>query len=183
MNLSHHFLISMPQMADARFRHCVIYLLEHNENGAFGVIINNAVDISFSSLLAQVNIVCRQSVDEATKVLRGGPVDVEHGLVLHPPGPTFSVTHDFGHGVSLSSSPDVLEAIASGEEPREKLIFLGHCGWAPRQLELEIADNAWLTCEANISILFKTRLHERRQSVANLLGIDLSNVVGHSGRA
>lgn len=183
MNLSHHFLVSMPQMVDAEFHNSLIYILEHDAHGAFGVIINNELNISFTSLLTQMDIDINETVSLSTPVLRGGPVDAEHGLVLHAPGRSFSVTHDFPNGVSLSSSPDVLEAIAKGEEPQAHLVLLGHCGWAPGQLELEISGNAWLTCEANTEILFNTTLNNRRQSVASLLGIDLGSVVGHSGRA
>jgi len=183
MNLTHHFLISMPQMQDACFRNSVIYILEHGEQGAFGVIINDALGMEFESLLAQVDIDIINETARSTTVLRGGPVDAGHGLVLHKPGPSFGVTHDFQNGISLSSSRDILEAIALGEEPATYLVVLGHSGWAPGQLEMEVAENAWLTCRANSDILFKTPLHERRQAVATLMGIDLSNVVGDAGHA
>ena len=173
----------MPQMQDACFRNSVIYILDHGEQGAFGVIINDALGMEFESLLAQVDIDIVKESARSTTVLRGGPVDAGHGLVLHEPGPSFGVTHDFQNGISLSSSRDILEAIAQGEEPATYLVVLGHSGWAPGQLEMEVAENAWLTCQANTDILFKTPLHERRQAVANLMGIDLSNVVGDAGHA
>jgi len=108
---------------------------------------------------------------------------VEHGLVLHNPGPRYSVTHDFSGGVSLSSSPDIIVAIANDDAPPEHLVLLGHCGWAPGQLEQEMASNAWLSCEADPQILFNTKISERRDSAAKLLGINLGNMVGHSGHA
>ncbi len=183
MNLTHHFLVSMPQMQDACFRNSVVYVLDHGEQGAFGVIINNALDMDFESLLSQVDIELTDASARNATVLLGGPVDGGHGLVLHEPGPCFNATHDFAQGVSLSSSRDVLEAIARGDEPSTYLVVLGHSGWAPGQLEMEVAANSWLTSQANSDILFRTPLHERRQAVAALIGIDLSNVVGHSGHA
>ncbi|MFK7857485.1 MAG: YqgE/AlgH family protein [Granulosicoccus sp.] len=183
MNLTHHFLISMPQMQDTGFRNSVVYILDHCEQGAFGVIVNAALGMNFESLLSQINIKIDAESARNTTVLRGGPVDEGHGLVLHEPGPSFETTREFAHGVSLSSSRDVLEAIARGEEPSTYLVVLGHSGWAPGQLEMEVAENAWLTCQADTDILFKTPLQNRRQAVASLIGIDMSNVVGHSGHA
>ena len=183
MNLTHHFLVSMPQLQDACFHNSVIYVLDHGEQGAFGVIVNSALGMEFDSLLSQIGITSTSEASRDVTVLRGGPVDEGHGLVLHEPGPQFVATHDFKHGVSLSSSRDVLESIACGEAPSPFLIVLGHSGWAPGQLEMEVADNAWLTCKADTDVLFKSAFHERRQAVAELLGIDLSYVVGHSGHA
>lgn len=183
MNLTHHFLVSMPQMQDACFRNSVIYVLDHGEQGAFGVIVNDALGMDFESLLAQVDIKIEDASATETTVLRGGPVDEGHGLVLHEPGRSFDATHNFEHGVSLSSSRDILEAIAQGDPPSTYLVVLGHSGWAPGQLEMEVAENAWLTCQADTDILFNTPLHERRQAVASLIGVDMSNIVGHSGNA
>lgn len=173
----------MPQMQDGCFRNSVVYVLDHGKQGAFGVIINTALEMEFASLLSQVDITLTDDAAKHTTVLLGGPVDEGHGLVLHHPGPQFEATNDFIQGVSLSSSRDVLEAIACGDEPDNYLVVLGHSGWAPGQLEMEVANNAWLTCPANTDILFKTPIYERRQAAASLIGIDLSNVVGHSGHA
>lgn len=185
MDLTHHFLVSMPQMRDSFFQSSVVYVLEHNDQGAFGVIINDELDMSIESLLSEVDIELRNNEARETIVLRGGPVDQSHGLVLHEAGPSFSATHNFEHGVSLSSSRDILEAIASGGEgePDNFLIVLGHSGWAPGQLEMEVAANAWLTCEADSDIIFKTPAHQRREAAASLIGVNLSSVVGHTGHA
>ncbi|MFK7993743.1 MAG: YqgE/AlgH family protein [Granulosicoccus sp.] len=183
MNLTHHFLVSMPQMQDTCFRNSVVYVLDHGEQGAFGVIVNDALGLNFESLLTQIDITLKDETARKATVLRGGPVDEGHGLVLHEPGLSFGATHDFAHGVSLSSSRDILEAIARGDEPTTYLVVLGHSGWAPGQLEMEVAENAWLTCQADTDILFKTPVDERRQAVASLIGVNMSNVVGHCGNA
>lgn len=183
MNLTNHFLVSMPQMQDTIFRDSVVYVLNHGEHGAFGVIINVYMEITLGSVLSQMDISVVNKDLQAAPVHHGGPVDQTHGLVLHKHGPTFDITHNFEGDVSLSSSRDVLEAIARSDEPHTYLLLLGHAGWAPGQLEMEVAANAWLTCAANTDIMFETPLHERRQAVADLLGFDLSSVVGHFGHA
>jgi len=183
MNLTHHFLLSMPQMHDTDFRDSVVYILDHGEHGAFGVIINQILGMSLEDVFTQMAIHCDDVVINEQDVLRGGPVDEGHGLVLHPPGPTFELTRNFDGGVSLSSSRDVLEALAKGEEPHPYLALLGHSGWAPGQLEMEIASNSWLTLPADTDIIFHTPLKERRQAVGQLLGIDVAQLVGHSGHA
>jgi putative transcriptional regulator len=183
MNLTNHFLLSMPQMHDTDFQNSLVYMLDHGEHGAFGVIINQELGMSLGGVFTQLAIRCEDEAMTESGVLRGGPVDESHGLVLHPPGPKFEITREFDGGVSLSSSRDVLEALARGEPPHSHLILLGHAGWAPGQLELEIAGNAWLTAPANPQIIFHTPLAERRQAVGNLLGINLAQMVGHSGHA
>lgn len=183
MDLTHHFLLSMPQMEDPNFRQSAIYILDHDDRGAWGLVINQGIGMALADVFEQLDITGARAelLDEA--VLCGGPVDQQHGLVLHPPGPSFDSTREFSGGVALSSSRDVLEALAAGEEPRQHLVLLGHAGWAPGQLEQEIADNAWLSCEANPDILFDTALDQRRDAVARLMGIDMHNVVGQSGHA
>ncbi len=183
MNLTHHFLVSMPQMQDSDFRDSLVYILDHGEHGAFGVIVNQELGMDLSSVFSQLSITVSDKTIAEIPVLRGGPVDEGHGLVLHPPGPQFEITRDFAGGVSLSSSRDVLEAIARGESPSRHLIVLGHAGWAPGQLEMEVAENAWLTCDATAEILFDIPVNSRRQAAGDRLGINLAAVVGHAGRA
>ncbi|NND91499.1 MAG: YqgE/AlgH family protein [Granulosicoccus sp.] len=183
MNLTHHFLLSMPQMHDSDFRDSVVYILDHGDHGAFGVIINQELGMTLSGVFAQMAIHCNDETVNEQGILRGGPVDEGHGLVLHAPGPQFESTRDFEGGVSLSTSRDILEALARGDTPHEYLVLLGHAGWAPGQLEMEIANNAWLTSAADTQTIFLTPLAQRRQAVGNLLGIDLAQMVGHSGHA
>lgn len=173
----------MPQLHDSDFKDSLVYILDHSEHGAFGVIINHELGMNLGSVFSQLDIKCSNTSNDNEGVLRGGPVDEGHGLVLHPPGPQFQITRDFEGGVSLSSSRDVLEALASGEAPHNHLVLLGHAGWAPGQLEMEVADNAWLTCDADTNVIFNTPIKERRKAAGNILGIDLLQIVGHSGRA
>ena len=183
VNLTHHFLLSMPQMHDTRFEQSLIYILEHDAEGAWGVVINQTLDMTLQEVFDQLDIATLDSATAAESVYSGGPVDSQHGLVLHRPKISFESTRHFDGGVSLSSSRDVLEALAAGEEPEEHLVLLGHAGWGPGQLEDEVADNAWLTCEADTNIIFNTPVSQMRAAAAGLIGIDLGMVVGQSGRA
>ncbi len=173
----------MPQLRGDEFRNSLVYILDHNEQGAFGVIINQQLGMPLGEVFDQLDIKPTDEQFSTEPVMRGGPVDQDHGLVLHPPGPTFDSTREFNDSVSLSSSRDVLEALASGEEPQVHLVLLGHAGWAPGQLEMEIADNAWLTADADANIIFHTPIADKRDAAAKRLGIDLASVVGHAGHA
>ena len=183
MDLTHHFLLAMPLLEEEHFHRSVVYLLEHGEHGAFGVVVNHTLGMPLGEVLAQLDIETEDPLIAATGVLRGGPVDPGHGLVLHPPGSRFESTRDFDGGVSLSSSRDVLEAIAAGRRPRSYLVLLGHAGWAPGQLEIEIADNAWLSCEADATVLFETPLEARRDAVGGIIGVDPGQISAQAGHA
>ena len=183
MDLTHHFLLAMPLLDEEHFHRSVVYVLEHGERGAFGVVVNHALGMSLGEVLAQLDIETDDADIAATEVLRGGPIDPGHGLVLHPPNARFESTRDFDGGVSLSSSRDVLEALAAGRPPHSHLVLLGHAGWAPGQLEIEIADNAWLSCEADTTVLFETPSTGRRVAAGQLMGVDLDQLAAHAGHA
>lgn len=173
----------MPQLRDSFFDQALIYILEHDKEGAWGVVINQSLDMTLGDVFTQLDIAPFDDQTAAENVLSGGPVDAQHGLVLHRPKISFESTRHFDGGVSLSSSRDVLEALAAGNEPEEHLVLLGHAGWGPGQLEDEMADNAWLNCEAQADIIFSTPISQMRTAVAGLIGIDLNMMVEQSGRA
>lgn len=183
MNLSHHFLLSMPQMEDPNFRHTLTYLVEHGDHGALGFIVNREIGIDLGEVFEQMDLEPGDDVDLHAPVFEGGPVDQEHGLILHPSGPSWNSSKNFGHGITLSSSRDILEDMAAGQGPAQSLVLLGHSGWAPGQLEAELAENAWLTCPADIDIMFNHDVEHRLSAAANLIGIDLLNVVTQTGHA
>ncbi len=173
----------MPQLRDSFFDQALIYILEHDKDGAWGVVINQTLEMSLGEVFSQLDISSTNDRTAAENVLSGGPVDAQHGLVLHRPKISFESTRHFAGGVSLSSSRDVLEALAAGDEPEDHLVLLGHAGWGPGQLENEMADNAWLTCEAQADIIFNTPVSQMRSAVAGLIGIDLNMMVSQSGQA
>jgi len=183
MNLTHHFLVSMPIVTDDYFGQSVIYLVEHNQDGAWGVVANKPVGLDLGEIFNQLDIPCDNESRSKSAVLRGGPVDEQQGIVLHRPGPAFEATKNYAGGVSMSSSKDVLEALAAGNSPDDYRVFLGHAGWEAGQLESEIADNAWLTDPACADQLFDTAPMDLRTTVANSIGVDLNLLSTQTGNA
>lgn len=179
-NLTHHFLIAMPHMADPHFDHSLIYLCEHGAEGAMGLIINQPSDLNLSDLLEQL------APDLATlsdvSVLNGGPVEPERGFVLHGGGRKWESSVDLGP-LTLTTSRDILCDMAQGEGPDNVLITLGYAGWGAGQLEQELADNVWLSCPADHSILFNLPCDQRLAAAARSLGVDWSLLTSQAGHA
>ncbi len=187
MQLVDHFLIAMPTMLDPVFGGTVIYLCEHNANGALGVIINKPTDMTLDILLERIDLTPATMADGAVAapqvILFGGPVQVERGFVLHAPRTPYSSMITVTDAVALTTSKDVLEAVAAGEGPGQILVTLGCAGWSAGQLEQEIADNGWLTVKADPAIMFDLPIEQRFAASMKLLGIDplmLSAVAGHA---
>lgn len=185
MNLTHHFLLSMPQMQDAHFAQSLTYICEHDERGALGVVINRTLEMNFGDILTQMDIVLDNPKIGHREVYDGGPIEPTHGLILHRTAEEQSWlgTHSFGQGICISSSRDILEDIAKGRGPREFLIALGYAGWAAGQLEDELANNAWLTCPADPNIIFSNASKSKLDQAANILGINLSQLSSETGHA
>lgn len=181
--LKHHFLIAMPHMGDPHFAQTVIYLVEHNQHGAMGLVINKASDLTLADVLMQLrpgiepDERCRQ-----VPIFDGGPVHGERGFVLHPQDWSYQATLELGE-LALTTSQDVLLAIADGSGPDRHLIALGYSGWEAGQLEAELIDNAWLTCPANPAVLFDVAIEQRLQRAAAPLGIDLRLLTSQAGHA
>lgn len=170
-------------MEDPNFSHTLTYLIEHGEHGALGFIINRHIGIDLGEVFQQMSLDPSAEADVDAPIYEGGPVDQEHGLILHPSGKKWDSSKDFGHGVCLSSSRDVLEAMALGQGPARNLVLLGHSGWAPGQLEEELAANAWLTSPADLEIMFELDIEQRLNAAADLIGVKLSNIVSDTGHA
>jgi putative transcriptional regulator len=180
--LRDHFLIAMPSLNDGYFAHTITYICDHGADGAMGLVINQPIDLTLDQMLRQLDL--EPAVDCTRQpIFRGGPVQPEHGFVLHSAGTEWSGTRALGNGLSLTTSRDVLEAMALGQGPAQTLVALGYAGWGPGQLENEIAENAWLVAPATRSILFALPPEERWGAAAQLIGIDLnliSQVAGHA---
>jgi putative transcriptional regulator len=187
LNLANHFLIAMPSMLDPVFGGTVIYLCEHNASGALGIIINKPTDMTVDVLLERIDLkleIAPNRVSAANRpVMFGGPVQVERGFVLHSPVQPFSSTMQVTDEVSMTTSKDVLEAVAAGRGPQRMLITLGCAGWSAGQLEQEIARNGWLTVQADPSIIFELPIEERFAAALKLLGIDMTMLAGDAGHA
>ncbi len=182
-SLTAHFLIAMPAMDDPNFAQGVTLLCQHNEEGAMGLMINRLSDFTLGEVLQQMHIETVSETLANTPVMMGGPVQPDRGFVLHDDPREWSSTLRFGNGLAVSTSRDILEAMAKGEGPKNAVIVLGYAGWSAGQLEEELAANAWLTVEADQAILFRTPIHARWQAAAKSLGINLTHITDYSGRA
>jgi putative transcriptional regulator len=183
VNLTHHFLIAMPNMADPNFARSLTYICEHNDQGALGVVVNRPIDMTLGALFEQIEIPLEASEWKSLPVYYGGPVQVDRGFVLHRPAGDWQSTLAVSQDVALTTSKDILEAVAAGRGPRQMLVSLGYAGWAPGQLEQEIGQNAWLTVPADLDVIFQLAPERRFTAAMELLGIDpsrLSDDVGHA---
>lgn len=182
VDLTQHFLIAMPAMVDPHFSRTLTLVCEHNDNGALGIVVNRPTDLNLHSLLEQVKITPGGDF-KTVPVHFGGPVQVDRGFVLHRPRGQWQSTLGVSEEIGLTTSKDILEAVARGEGPEQILVTLGYAGWAPGQLEQELAQNAWLTVPARADILFGLPAAERLPAAMQQLGIDyanLSDVAGHA---
>lgn len=188
INLTNQFLIAMPGMADDQFAGSVVYLCEHNERGALGLVINKPIDIKLTNLFEKVDLHLGRVDLRDAPVYFGGPVQTERGFVLHDrvgteESPYHSTLAIPGSAVEMTTSRDVLEALSSGAGPRRVLVTLGYSGWDAGQLEDEIGRNGWLTVQAEPSVIFETPVEQRYDKALSLLGIDprmLSQEAGHA---
>ena len=192
INLTHHFLIAMPGLMDESFARSVVYMCEHSERGALGLIINKPSDLTLSGLFEKVDLPLRREDLTQAPVFQGGPVHTERGFVLHEPltlesenanESVYASTMTIPGGLEMTTSKDVLEALSTGAGPKRVLITLGYAAWAQGQLESELAENSWLTVEADDHVIFDTPIEHRYDSALALLGLQawmLSPQAGHA---
>ncbi|MEK8044965.1 MAG: hypothetical protein CFE46_04325 [Burkholderiales bacterium PBB6] len=187
INLTHQFLIAMPGMADEQFTGAVVYLCEHNDKGALGLVINRPSDITLKDLFDKIDLPLASEQLGRQPVFLGGPVQPERGFVLHErpddDAAAYHSTLNVPGGLSMTTSKDVLEALAEGSGPRRVLVTLGYSGWSAGQLEDEIGRNGWLTVDAQPEVIFDTPIEQRYQRAVALLGFDprmLSQEAGHA---
>lgn len=182
-SLSNHFLIAMPKLADPGFFHTVTYLGAHDDSGARGLVINRPSEMILAELFDHLGISTTRTDILDLPVYTGGPVQTEQGFILHSPDQQWQGTLSTQGSLSLTTSKDILEAIAAGEGPKEFIVALGYAGWGAGQLEQEMLENSWLTCAADDNIIFHTAIEQRWNRAAELVGIDLSLLstdIGHA---
>lgn len=180
--LTGHLLIAMPALEDENFRRTVTYICEHSEHGALGIVINRPLDMQLATILEQLSLATDDADLLRQPVLQGGPVHQERGFVLHEPAEgaaSASVTD----AIRVTTSQDILAAMARGDGPRRALVALGYAGWGAGQLEHELAANAWLSVPATPRIVFDTPFELRWREAARLLGVDLSTLSSEAGHA
>lgn len=192
INLTHHFLIAMPGVEDEAFAKSVIYLCEHSERGALGLVINKPSDINIKNLFDKVELPLRRDDLTDTPVFHGGPVQTERGFVLHEPvaalgesaeEAVYASTMTIPGGLEMTTSKDVLEALSTGAGPRRVLVSLGYSAWGEGQLESELAENSWLTVGADPSVIFDTPVEQRYARALKLLGLESWMLMPEAGHA
>jgi putative transcriptional regulator len=188
-HLANQFLIAMPGMVDPNFAGSVIYLFEHTERGAMGLVINRPTELDMGALFEKIEVKLEAEPVSEQPVYFGGPVQIERGFVLHEP--TIEVVYSSSlavpGGLTMTTSKDVLEAVAAGSGPSKFLMTLGYAGWGAGQLEEEITLNGWINVPLSqkemIEIIFNTPFSQRYERTMGLLGFDPSHLSGEAGHA
>jgi putative transcriptional regulator len=183
VNLTHHFLIAMPAMVDPNFARSLTYICEHNDQGALGVVVNRPTEMTLRNLFGQIDLPLDIAALATQPVYFGGPVQTDRGFVLHQPVGDWQSTLSVLGEVGLTSSKDILEAVSRGDGPEQILVSLGYAGWAPGQLEQELAQNAWLTVEADPAVIFAKPAADRLEAAMALLGVNLATLSDEAGHA
>lgn len=182
-SLSNHFLIAMPTLEDPNFHHTTTFICEHDDDGALGVVINRPLEIQLGEILLHMDIRTDDIELASRAVYMGGPVQSDRGFVLHEPIGDWEATLKVTDSIGITSSRDILAAIAAGEGPDNSIITLGYAGWGAGQLEQELAQNTWLSGPADRKIVFDMPPEQRWLAAAALIGVDLhliSNETGHA---
>ncbi|HUW98807.1 MAG TPA: YqgE/AlgH family protein [Acidiferrobacter sp.] len=182
-SLTNQFLIAMPGLGDPNFFRTVTLICEHGAEGAMGIIINRPIDLTLGDVFQQLEIITANGATTQQSVHLGGPIQNNRGFVLHEPLGTWESTLAVTETLGISTSRDILVAMARNEGPEHCLLALGYAGWGPGQLEQEIADNAWLSGPATPEVLFKTPPKARWSAAAHLLGVDMVKLCGDAGHS
>lgn len=183
VNLTDHFLIAMPTMTDPYFSKALVFVCEHNENGALGVIVNRPLDMNLATLFEKIDIGLEAKQLAEKPVYFGGPVQTDRGFVLHRPRGEWQSSLAVNAQIALTSSRDILTAVGQSGEPHDMFVALGYAGWGAGQLENELAQNGWLTVPASERILFDLPYEERLDAAMHALGIDFAHLANEAGHA
>ncbi|BBL69430.1 YqgE/AlgH family protein [Methylogaea oryzae] len=182
-SLANQFLIAMPAMEDLFFTRTVTFMCQHNADGALGIVINRPSDLTLGDILTQMNIESHNPAVNRMQVLIGGPVHPERGFVIHEPPGQWESSMRISDDIALTTSRDILEAVARGEGPRHVLVALGYAGWSGGQLEKEILGNAWLNTPIDRSILFERPTNQRWKDAVAAMGVDVALLSSQAGHA
>lgn len=181
-SLRNHFLIAMPSLTESSFAHSIVYVCEHNADGALGFVINQVLDIELDEIFEQLELPRTPDSRDQT-VLCGGPLQPENGFILHTSDKVYDSSIKVSDDIHLTASKNILTDMAIDNGPNKTVVALGYAGWSSGQLEAEIAENAWLTVPADPSIIFDIPCEQRWSSISNYLGIDLNLIHSTAGHA
>ncbi|MDH3638763.1 MAG: YqgE/AlgH family protein [Gammaproteobacteria bacterium] len=182
-SLNDQFLIAMPALRDPNFEQTVTLICQHNQDGALGIVINRTINLTVGEVLAQMDLPSEYFNDADTPVHYGGPVQSERGFILHRDIGNWQSTLAINEEIGLTTSRDILEAMAANEGPKHSLLALGYAGWGSGQLEYELGENAWLSGPADYDVIFSTPVGDRWHAAAKLLGVDLHVLSPETGHA
>jgi len=190
VNFTNQFLIAMPSLREGTFAGTVVYLCEHTDKGALGLVINKPIDITLRNLFEKVELSLDRPDLAESPVYFGGPVQTERGFVLHESldgddgeGGHYNSSLRIPGGLEMTTSKDVLEALSNGAGPKKVLVTLGYSGWGAGQLEDEMSRNGWINVSAERDIIFDTPVEQRYDKALSLLGIDAGMLSGEAGHA
>jgi putative transcriptional regulator len=180
--LNNQFLIAMPSLADPHCAHTVTYICQHTDEGALGIVINRPTRMKLGDILQQMGITTELDSVANSPVFAGGPVHQERGFIIHSPCETqWDSSISPADNITLTSSRDILEAIAEGRGPAQYLVALGYAGWSSGQLEQEMIDNTWLNTPCGEAIIYHTPIEQRWNAAASQLGIDINRLTTAAG--
>ncbi|MFK8028879.1 MAG: YqgE/AlgH family protein [Gammaproteobacteria bacterium] len=180
---ANQFMIAMPGLLDPGFTRTVTIICEHNDQGALGLVINRPSDLNVGDLLEQMELGTDDPELASQPVMQGGPVSRDRGFVLHEEKGPWESTMSVSNKLQLTTSKDILEAIAEGKGPARTIMAVGYAGWDAGQLESEMGANSWLSADYDADILFETPVKQRWSAAAGLLGIDPHQISSEAGHA
>lgn len=188
-SLANQFLVAMPALDDSYFSRSVIYICEHDDEGAMGLVINKSTDIAINTVLLEMHITDEDVDTEASieldsnNVMSGGPVHTDRGFILHNGHNQWSSSLKLHDQINVTTSKDILENLATDAGPEKYLMTLGYAGWTAGQLEQELVDNTWLTIDASPDLIFDTPIEDRWEAAVQKLGINVEQLTAFSGNA
>ena len=183
INLTNQFLIAMPGLVDPNFSQTVTYVFSHDDQGAMGIVINRPLKMDLGEILSQMNLPTGNSMVKDIPVFNGGPVKSDRGFVIHRPDTAWQSSIRVSEHVQVTTSRDILEAIANGTGPDKCFIALGYAGWEAGQLEQEMMENCWLNAPSGANIIYDTSYDRRWEFAAAQLGFKLHNLSSQIGHA
>lgn len=183
-SLANQILIAMPSLDESYFGRTIIYMCEHDDDGAMGLVINKPTELSISKVLAELNLIDEENERlEEHSVMSGGPVQTDRGFILHNDDKQWSSSLKLNDNITVTTSKDILENLATEQGPNKFIMTLGYAGWSAGQLEQELADNTWLTLDADPELIFNTPVSECWNKALEKLGITVDQLSSMSGHA
>ncbi len=182
-SLANHLLIAMPSLDDPNFKHSVVYMCEHHVQGSVGLIINRPMEFPLGFVFDQLQIQPSQTEKNQIPLLFGGPVQPDRGFVIHRPFGTWKSSLALQDNVTVTTSNDIIRAIADDTGPKDALVTLGYALWSSNQLEQEMMDNVWLVCPAKSELLYDVPFEERWMQAGLSIGVDMRKLTSDPGHA